>query len=407
MFRSISSSLSLAFQAIAANKFRAFLTSVSIVIGITSVTTMMTVINGMNNFFEDSMSMLGTNVLYVSKMPWDGGPNFKWWEYINRKEIDEESVNKLERLARYQTAIAAVTGFQGNLRRGSKLIERATIVGATSDYSETASLDLSDGRFFNEADDQGLRKVIVIGADIQDQMFEFGQAVGKTIRLSGQKFEVIGVLEKRGEFLGLASLDDQVFVPLNTYRKFYGQLGDLQLEVKYATTELREAGEMELEGVMRVVRGLEPAEESDFAVNKTDFLRDLYEGMTTGIFGVGVFLSGLSLLVGGIGVMNIMYVSVRERTKEIGIRKAVGGKSYHILIQFLSEAVVISCIGGFVGILLSFGTAAAINQIFVAEMSTLSVVISFSICVFVGLTAGFLPALKASKADPISSLRFS
>lgn len=192
----------------------------------------------------------------------------------------------------------------------------------------------------------------------------FGErdAIGRTIRAMGQRFEVIGVMAEQGSFLGLESFDNQLIIPIQTYGRIYGFRRFIQLQVKFASAEMLEEGQYEVEGVMRRIRKLDPAAENDFAINKLDLFRQQYQVMTGAIYGIGFFLTGLALFIGGIGVMNIMFVSVKERTKEVGIRKAIGAKSSEIMYQFLVESVVICSFGGVIGVIVSVGTSAILNQ---------------------------------------------
>jgi putative ABC transport system permease protein len=406
LLRSFIESTKIAWVALWANKMRAALTTFGIVIGIVSVTTMATLIDGINRSFESSLKMLGTNVLYIQKWPWSFGPEYNWWDFINRRDMEVRYAERLEELSTTAQAVAAIMYEQDILRFESKSVERADLRGVTPSYAITGAVELQSGRFFSEDDYMRGANLIVIGTDISDALFEDRDPVGQTIKVGGLRFEVIGVLAKQGKFLGLESFDGQAIMPATTFGKMYGFRRFVQIQAKFENEVLLEEGEYELEGLMRRIRRLEPGTPSDFSINKLDMFREQYAVMTGAIYGIGIFLTALSLFVGGIGVMNIMFVSVKERTKEVGIRKAIGAKSREILWQFLTESVVICMFGGLIGVLLSVGTTALVNNLFVAYLSWDTVMLAFGICAITGVVFGFLPAWRAAKSDPIESLRY-
>lgn len=406
LLRSFIESTKIAWVALWANKMRAALTTFGIVIGIVSVTTMATLIDGINRSFESSLKMLGTNVLYIQKWPWSFGPEYNWWDFINRRDMEVRYAERLEELSTTAQAVSAIM-YEGDvLRFESKSVERAELRGVTPSYAITGAIELQSGRFFSEDDYMRAANYIVIGTDIAEALFEERDPIGQTIKVGGMRFEVIGVLAKQGKFLGLESFDGQSIMPASTFGKMYGFRRFVQIQAKFENEELLAEGEFEFEGLMRRIRSLEPGTPSDFSINKLDMFREQYAVMTGAIYGIGIFLTALSLFVGGIGVMNIMFVSVKERTKEVGIRKAIGAKSREILWQFLTESVVICMFGGLIGVLLSVGTTALVNNLFVAYLSWDTVALAFTICAITGLVFGFLPAWRAAKSDPIESLRY-
>lgn len=404
--RSLLEGFKIAWMSLWTNKMRAFLTTFGIVIGIVSVTTMATVIDGLNRGFENSLNMLGQNVVYIQKWPWNFGPNYNWWDYINRRELEVGYAAQIEELSTTVEAVSAIMYASTPVSFESEVVDRADVRGVSPSYIITGAIDIADGRFFNEEENRAGRNVVVIGHKIAEALFGERDAIGRTIRAMGQRFEVIGVMAEQGSFLGLESFDNQLVIPVQTYGKIFGFRRSIQLQVKFANAEMLEAGQYEVEGVMRRIRKLEPGADNDFAINKLDLFRQQYQVMTGAIYGIGFFLTGLALFIGGIGVMNIMFVSVKERTKEVGIRKAIGAKSSEILYQFLVESVVICIFGGVIGVLISLGTSALLNQFFVAYMDWTTVLTAFLMCAGVGVTFGFLPAYRAAKADPIESLRY-
>jgi len=396
----------IALQALKVNKIRSTLTALCIIIGITMVTIVDSVTTGMDVTFEESMAMMGQDVVYVQKWPWGMGGEYKWWEYRNRKEIELEYVEQIRDYSRYASNVTAVANRGTSIRYKDKSAEGVGLSGATANYLSIQGLNIAEGRMYVDQEVRSGSKVAVIGNTLMESLFEMETALGKQIRVGGQKFTVIGILEKQGKFLGLEDTDNRIIIPISAYKQIYGLRYGLQIGVQFPSQEAMKEGEYELEGIMRRIRQLDATADNDFALNKPEAFKEQLEGMKAGIYAVGFILSGLSLLIGGIGVMNIMFVSVRERTKEIGIRKAVGAKSWEILTQFLLEAIAICLLGGIIGVALAGGLTILINQVFVAVMNVSVVIVAFSICTIVGVTFGFIPAYRAAKSDPIESLRF-
>ncbi|WP_421774458.1 ABC transporter permease [Gracilimonas sp.] len=396
----------IALRALKINKIRSTLTALCIIIGITMVTIVDAVTTGMDISFEKSMAMMGQNVVYVEKWPWGMGGEYKWWEYRNRQEMQLDYVEKIRDYSRYAENVTASANRGTSVRYQEKSAEGVGLSGTTANYLEIQGLNISQGRMFVDQEVRSGSKVAVIGNTLMESLFEFETPLGKQIRVGGQKFTIVGVLEKQGKFLGLEDTDNRIIIPVSAYGQIFGLRYGLQIGVQFPNQEAFKEGEYELEGIMRRIRQLDATEDNDFALNKPEAFKQQLEGMKAGIYTVGFILSGLSLLIGGIGVMNIMFVSVRERTKEIGIRKAVGAKAWEILTQFLLEAIAICLLGGIIGVALAGGLTVLINQAFVAVMNVSVVILAFSICTMVGVIFGFIPAYRAAKSDPIESLRF-
>lgn len=406
-FVSVLEGIRIAFTAIWTNKTRAILTTTCIVIGIVSVTAMNTISDGIDRTFDESMDMLGRNVVFVEKWPWGFGGEYKWWEYRNRREMRLSYVDDLRRLTPSASEVAASVSRRASVRYEDRMVENASLNGATEGYFITAGMNIKDGRPFNDADVQRASRVVVLGSDIVENLFPANtDPIGRQVRIRGQRFTVIGTLEKAGSAMGMNNADDRVIMPITAYGTIYGLRYGIQLAVQFPDEEVMIDGEYEVIGAMRQIRQLDPIEDDDFAINKAALFEEEFQSMKIVIYGIGIFLTGLALFVGGIGVMNIMFVSVKERTKEIGIRKAVGAKSWEILMQFLIEAIVICLVGGVIGVLLSLGVTQLLNQIFVAYMDWTTVFQALLICSFVGILFGYLPSSKAAKADPIESLRY-
>ena len=401
---SISEGLKIALRALSINKIRSALTALCIIIGITMVTVVDAVTTGMDKSFETSMAMLGRNVIYIQKWPWNNDK--EWWEIIGRKEMEVSYADFLDERSELASIVTAYSQTLIPIPFNEKLIENVELHGTTSNFLDLQGLDITTGRMFTESEVRSASNVVVIGVSVKNEFFEDSEPLGKEIRIGGKKFTVIGVLKKQGNFLGLGDADNKILIPIQTFGKMYGLRSNVNIGVKFPTEAAMLDGEYEIEGLMRQVRNLDAAEENDFAINKPQAFEEQLAAYKKGLYQGGFVLVGLSLLIGGIGIMNIMFVSVRERTKEIGIRKAVGAKSWEILTQFLIEAVLICLIGGLFGVMLAGLATLAINQVFTATMNISVVFFAFLICTLVGIIFGFIPAFKAAKSDPIESLRF-
>jgi putative ABC transport system permease protein len=406
-------SCKIAYAQIAANRTRSILTALGVIIGIVAVTLMGTAINGINTGFNRSMALLGDDILYVSKVPWQSDEDD--WKFRNRRDI------KIDYADRLQTIIDATRGSLllkavptantiHNVVRGEYEATAVFTLGTTDDYVNITTADFREGRFFNNAESRGGRNVCVLGCDVADALFPEGSSLGQTVRMADQAFRVVGVFGKQGSFLGLFSFDDQIVLPLTAFRKYFSRKdSQTDVRVKVVDKERIEDAKAELDGDMRRVRGLLPEQEDDFAISAQESFKSTLEPIKAGIAIAGLFITGLALFVGAIGIMNITFVSVRERTREIGTRKALGARRRTILLQFLIEAVSICVMGGFAGLIVSyllFQVVGAAFPNFPIEFSTNLVLTGLVVSVLTGVISGFAPAWSASRLDPVQALRY-
>jgi putative ABC transport system permease protein len=393
-----------ALQSILAHKLRSSLTTLGVVIGIVSVTLMNMAIEGLRRAFETSISAIGADVLYIQKWPWFTGED--WWKYRNRREIQISYAKYIKEKSTYAVAVAPTVSTYATVRYGSNNLENVVVVGTTDEFIYTAGVSVELGRFMSEVEVKAERPVCVIGAEIAEKLFVNVNPIGREIKIAGRSFRVVGVLEKQGKFLGLASLDDRIYIPIDQFIRIFPWRMGATISVKVRDMNEIEDAIEELRGIMRTLRGLKPWQEDDFSINRQELFLNAYN-QSVGIIGaVGLGITILALVVGGIGIMNIMFVSVKERTREIGIRKAVGATRRAILMQFLIEAILIGLFGGIIGLIFAVLLGFVVDQVIPTSLPLWVAILSLLISVFVGVVSGFIPAYSASKVDPVESLRY-
>ena len=394
------------------NKTRSMLTALGVIIGIVAVTLMGTAITGIQTGFDKSMSILGDDVLYVSQFPWARVND--WWNYRDRREIKTEYAETLNRLMAAtpnSNLIIAVptSNVVRSVKREDNQVSGIFIQGTTSDYPLISTVDFAEGRFFNELETKSAASVCLLGYDVADALFPGASPLDKDVLISGQRFKVVGVGARQGSFLGLFSLDSIVIVPLLAFQKYFSAKSESDVRVKVKDkTKLIEAKD-ELAGLMRRVRALQPEKKDDFNINEQQAFKSTLDPVKNSIAIAGLFITGLSLFVGAIGIMNITFVSVKERTKEIGTRKALGARRRTILLQFLIESTALCLVGGLVGLMFAYAMCFAIGRAFPSfpiQFSVGLVLVSVLVSVLTGLVSGFAPAWSASRLDPVTALRY-
>ncbi|HEY3876819.1 MAG TPA: ABC transporter permease [Candidatus Kapabacteria bacterium] len=403
--------INMARSALLANPLRAALTMLGIIIGIVTVTLMSSLLTGLNEMFHYTTSSMGTDVYYIDKFNW---MSKDWMMQKNRPNISAQDAYWLRQRMTTAKAISASAMQDVNLRYDDNELDDISAAGVDAGYEITNSVEMDQGRFLSTEEFASARPVCIIGYDIWDKIFHKANPIGKEIRASGYSLEVIGVAKKVGGLFGDFGIDDHILMPLQTLINAYGQPDrSLTLQVKAASLLDKENTKDEAEYQMRIIRRLKPTESDNFGINSNDQFNQIFDGLTKTLSIIGLTITGLALLVGGIGIMNIMFVSVKERTKEIGIRKAIGARRRMVLIQFLSEASMICLLAGSIGLIISYAASLYINtKVFTADSSihlhfTISLILlGLGLSTLIGVMSGILPAWRASKLDPVDALRY-
>jgi len=401
--------VAMALGTLKANPLRSALTLLGIVIGAMTVVAMMSLTEGLRLKVKDDVAFLGSDSFAVSKWPAPGFGDQDWQKFRNRKPITREQGEALRALP-HVAGVSIEETFERPFAVTTR--ERATkpvinVVGSVPDIERSRSVSLAEGRFLTDSDIQLSRRVAVLGADVADVLFPGRSALGQEIRVKGAPFEVIGVAQRMGSVLGLESKDGYVLLPWTAFELALGRVLNNDLVVIATSTEDVPRAIDEVVSALRRLRGLDPRAENDFDYFTNDSVNQMFDNLALMINSASLGICALALLVGGIGIMNIMLVSVTERTREIGVRKALGARRGRILAQFLFEAVTLSGLGGLLGVLLGAGIAVGLREVMSvpASIPAWAVLLSLFTACGAGLLFGIYPAARASRLDPVEAMR--
>jgi putative ABC transport system permease protein len=407
--RQLFESIRFAWQALISNVLRTTLSLLGVTIGIFSIVAIFTFIDSMNASISSEIDSFGKGVIYVGKWPWVFSNNFPWWKYMNRPTMKYSEYKYLAENVKNAQAISILDGRMITLKNGNNSME-TRLTGVSYDYNKISDVPIEYGRYFltNETDNAAF--AVILGAEVKEALFpNIGDAVGQTMKINGIKFKVIATMKKKGEDLLSfgGSPDQRAYIPYTSYSSlFQRDEPEPDVAMKAFDSDIgQQTLEGEVTGLMRSRRGLKPVQEDNFSINRLDGLTKFFDGIFSSLNIGGIFIAGFSLLVGGFGIANIMFVSVKERTNIIGIQKSLGAKNYFILFQFLFEAVFLSLIGGGVGILLvwllSFGDFGSLKLI-LTYSNMIKGIITSSV---IGIISGIVPAYLAAKLDPVVAIR--
>lgn len=407
--RQLLESIRFAWQALRTNLLRTVLSLLGVTIGIFSIVAVFTFVDSMNMGIREQIDSFGKGVVYVGKWPWVMSNNYPWWKYINRPTMKYNEFKYLSDNLENSQAISIIDGRQTTLKNENNSME-TRLMGVSQDYNKISDVFVESGRYFlsNETDNSAF--VVILGASVKEALFpNRGDVIGETIKINGIKFKVIAMMKKKGEdLISLGgSPDEQAFIPYTTYASlFQKDQPEPDIAVKaFDWDKGQETLEGEVTGLMRSRRGLKPSQDNNFSINRLDgavkFFESIFASMNVG----GGIIALFSLLVGGFGIANIMFVSVKERTNIIGIQKSLGAKNYFILFQFLFEAVFLSLIGGAVGIFLvwmmSFINFGSLKLV----LTVGNVMFGLLTATFIGVLSGIVPAWVAARLDPVTAIR--
>jgi len=408
-FRLILDSIKFSFSSLINNKLRTFLSLLGITIGIFSIISVMATIDSLERGIKNNIGQLGSNTVYIQKWPWIFEADFPWWKYINRPSPKLSELTQIRELSTCADKIAFAASTLQTIEYENKSLDDAGVVLSTHDYMQINFMNIEKGRYFSQMESHTGQNVAILGAQCAESLFENTDPIGKQIKLNGKKLTVIGVFEKQGENMFSSGSDELVLIPINFGKTIFDiESDDLNPFIIVTAKEGITSGELidELTIIMRTIRKLKPLEEDNFSLNQASMITKSLDKIFKILDLAGIIIGGFAILVGGFGIANIMLVSVKERTKEIGILKAIGAKSYLILIQFLTEATALSLVGGILGLILVWLLTAVARS-----LTPLDLALSFGnimsgtlISICVGIVSGFAPARKAAKLDPIKAI---
>jgi len=407
LLKLIHESFRFAIGSLVVNKVRTILSLLGITIGIFSIIAVFTVFDNMEHSIKSEINSLGNDVLFIQKWPWAMGGDYPWWKYWQRPEPRLREMDQIMKRSNTVEKAAFMFNVSRNVYFRSNVVENTSIVAISQDYIKVMPLEIGEGRYFTAQESHSGKNVAILGSDIAKNLFVGKDAVGRRVKIFGRKLDVIGVIKRKGNDIFGNSPDKMVYVPAAFAKGLvdYRHIGSSIIVKAKPNVSIDEMKD-ELTGIMRSIRKLKPSADDDFALNQTDVISKGFDKLFAVIGIVGWIIGGFSLLVGGFGIANIMFVSVKERTNQIGIQKALGAKNYFILLQFLFEAIFLSLMGGLVGlflVLILTWIAGAFDFSMVLSMK--NIILGLSVSAVIGFISGFIPSWSASRLDPVEAMR--
>jgi putative ABC transport system permease protein len=417
VIRQIFESLRFAWSALRSNLLRTILSLLGVTIGIFAIVAVLTLVDSLEKNIKDSFNFIGTSVIYVEKWPWlpEGGGEYKWWEFFRRPNPSYAEYRFLKENLKHLSHITIISE-RGNsvIKRGSNSIGQVELVGGSEGYDQVFEVPIQQGRYFTADELTGGRDVAVIGYEVARALFPGDEdPSGQYIKIKNLKYIVVGVIKQEGQsFIGFSSKDYNVIIPYNSFRKLYqtgtGRWNEIGSAIGLKGFD-QDIGLVELEnearGLLRTRRGIRPADRDNFALNRPEALMNVISGVFDVVGIAGWIIGGFSMLVGGFGIANIMFVSVKERTPIIGLQKSVGAKNYFVLFQFLFEAIFLCLIGGLAGLFLVYLITLIPMGSLVVTLSIKNIVLGLGVSSAIGVVSGIVPAAVAARMDPVIAIR--
>jgi putative ABC transport system permease protein len=394
----------IALKSLRAHRLRTVLTTLGVGIGVATLLAILGITQGLDTSFEKQLQTLGSSTFTISKWPWVVMSN--WWEFRNRKNLTLDHLEAVRSQCTLCAAAVPVLDDQEDVTFQDRSMTGVDVTGTTSEWPQVTGFEIVSGRFLSEADNDNRTNVVVIGADVADTLFPVSNPVGSTILLGQKPFKVVGTLSRKGKLLD-NSQDVIAIIPFNTFKGYFRGRRSIDIQVLIKSADQLDEAEDQLVGILRRARSTPPDKNDDFTINRPEQLASTYQQLTGALYGVALGIGFITMLVGGIGIMNIMLVSVRERTREIGVRRALGARKRTIILQFMLEAMVVSAVGGLLGTIVGLGGAKVISLVtpLAATVKPLTVFFGVSFAALVGLLFGIWPAARAANLDPVEALR--
>lgn len=411
-------SLLLALQELNANKMRSFLSLAGITIGILCIVSVLTAVDSLKSNIEDSINSLGSNLLFVEKWPWTFGDEYPWWQYYNRPNVSEREMDLVKEQSKLAKNVAfKQESYNNTFKNGANEVGGIQFSGVSEKYGEMMGLEFEQGRYFTPYEFQSKTNAVILGSEVAKTLFpDKTDVVGEMVSYAGSKIRVVGVLKRQGKDLTGLSQDNSVLTVSGYINNFLSKNASFNVR-KFILIEPKKGVKVdelkyELMGIMRAKRKIKPGADNNFAVNQISMITSMLDTLFNQLNIVGFIIGIASVIVGGFGIANIMFVSVKERTNIIGIKKALGAKRAYILMEFLLESVVLCVIGGLIGLLMVFVVFQLLElamqnseYTFKFTLSTFNIIVGISISIIVGLVSGILPAITASRLHPVEAMR--
>ena len=406
-FRLFMEALHFAWQAIVNNRLRTFLSLLGVTIGIVAIISVFTIVDALEKNVRDSVESLGENVVYIQKWPWGGSGEYQWWKYYKRPKVTFKEFKQIKERCANANTVAFSFGGSRTVKNGNNVLENVEVNGISYEYPQILSFNMADGRFFTQSEMISGKNFVLIGHNVAEALFDFNP-VGEIIKISGINAKVIGVIEKQGESITGNSHDDKVLCSYLFAKRFLNERRSAPV-IMVSTLDGVTNDELknELRGIMRTIRRVRPMEDDNFSMNEVSLIKQGLDQLFSVIGMAGWIIGGFSILVGGFGIANIMFVSVKERTKIIGIQKALGAKNIFILLQFLFESIFLCVLGGVFGLVIVgiLATVAGNMLDFNMNLTAQNIILGLWVSAIIGVISGIIPAFSASRMNPVDAIR--